>query len=219
LRKLLAIAAMAPLLTALIGERAAATGQSGQLRRCQDLNVGTLHVFRIRTNYRCVYAHEALRRLLRDGVSGLPARKASRGAWACRKQGSTRICTKLPRRHRATTSRILFRTEPTVPQDCLDLWNAQASHAFQDDGLHFYVDHGVRKGWVFHTPDGSLQLCAVIFVVPVSDWEYGTDGEVTAPNGGWQLMNYFFGQSIALQNQAPDHANVSLDPSGKLARL
>jgi hypothetical protein len=59
----------------------------------------------------------------------------------------------------------------------------------------------------------------VIGVVPPNDYEYGADGEVSRPAGGWDLMSVVFGDPVAKQGQAADLANASLDASGKLARL
>jgi hypothetical protein len=112
-----------------------------------------------------------------------------------------------------------------APQDCIDLWNASDSHAFAQDGYHFYLDHGIRKGWVFHMSDGTGR-CAVIFVDPPSDpyyYEYGTDGETeNKARNGWILMdsNDAFGaHAVEVQTQARENANVSLSSLGTIAPL
>jgi hypothetical protein len=108
---------------------------------------------------------------------------------------------------------------PPAPQACLDLWNALDSHAFQDDGKHFYADHQARKAWVFYVPNNA-SLCAYIFVVSTSDFEYGLDGEAGALDlSGWQLMDSVFADPYATQRKAVDSANTSLDANGKLAPL
>jgi hypothetical protein len=247
----LVMATLVLLLMAPVTDASATGARSPGLRHCRDLTVGSLDVVSIRANYGCRSARRNLKRLLRGGIGALPARKSSRGRWSCRKQGRTRICKRS--RRGTFTLRIVFRTpspDPTVvkpnsqppapppappppapvpppsptpaPQDCLDLWNPYTSHAFQDDGYHFYVDHGVRKGWVFHMTDGT-DRCAVIFVVPSFDYEYGTDGETVNKTGtGWILMNHsdaFGDQAFNIQKQAYDRANVSLNSLGAIAAL
>ena len=241
--RLLVIAGVAVALAGVTSELGLAKAPAGRVRHCKGLDVGNLQVWRLRTNGSCSSARSTLRRLLARGIGGLPVHKTSRSAWVCGKRGSTRFCRKSARAHgESVVVRIVFRLRarsdgsgapPTpppspppappgvvpAPQECLDFWNADTSHAFIDDGLHFYADHNVRKAWVFHAPEGQLEVCAVIFVVLVTDPEYGTDGEVRKLTGEWQLMNYYFGDPVAKQGEAPDHANASLDASGKLAPL
>jgi hypothetical protein len=118
---------------------------------------------------------------------------------------------------------IRFQAAPkgpvAAPKECLDLWNAAESHAFPDDGKHFYVDHKARQAWVFRLADGTNR-CAVIIVVATSDWEYGLDGEVGRLDGaGWRLMNSVFPNVYTMQARAAERANASLDPNGKLAQV
>jgi hypothetical protein len=193
----------------------------GNLRQCRDLEVTGVLVSRIRANFRCADARRALRGLLRGGIASLPVRRAGRRAWGCRKRGTTRICTKRTRSG-APMRRITFTArakrdpppKPAAPQECIDGWNADEANAAQY-GVHFYADHGIRSGWVFLVD----VRCAVVFVVPVSDPEYGTDGEVGVPGGGWELMDRAFSDPYAIQRQAADNANVALDPAGKLTAL
>jgi hypothetical protein len=222
-----------------------------RLRHCGSLDVGSVHVSKIRANYACAAARNALRRLLSDGIDSLPKASSTRSRWVCHKYGARRICKQRSRRRVDVARRIVFRastvhaesgpapapTPPPAPapapaptpgpqktpppQDCLDYWNALASHNFPDDGMHFYVDHNIRQGWVFHMTDGTSR-CAVVFVDPASDpypWEFGTDGEVRDTNGTWLLMNEVFPNAIEVQGQAPANANVSLDATGNLTSL
>lgn len=226
MRRLLVGSLAIPLLLLAAPGQAPAAARSAKLHTCKELRVGTLRVYGVRANYPCSRARPALRRLLRNGVGALPARKSSRRKWACGRHGSFRVCTRPASRKAAPTRRIRFRTAttkpappppppPTItppPQDCLDLWNGDPMAL--NDGLHFYTDHNVRKAWVFHTSDGR---CAVVAAVPSDDpypAEYGTDGDVTKPSGGWIYIN-----SFTWQDQAPAHANVSLAPDGKIAPL
>ena len=238
---------MAALGILLLGAPTPAVAAQGShsLRHCRAVQVGTVKAVHVKANYRCRSARKDLKRLLRRGVAALPARKTALGRWSCRKEGSTRICKHVPRGR--PTLRIRFTTSSTVhqkskpppagspapspqpsprpapaPQDCLDLWNASGSHAFADDGYHFYVDHGIRQAWVFHMTDGTGR-CAVIFVVPPTDYEYGTDGETenTARNG-WILMDStaaFGAEAVEVQTQARDNANASLSSLGTIAAL
>lgn len=209
------------LLLGAAAEQAPAAPGSAKLHACKELRVETLRVYRVRATYSCKSARQALRRLLRNGVAALPARKSGSRKWGCGRREASRVCAK-PARRKAAALRILFRTAtikpappppPQItpaPQDCLDLWNGDPTAP--TDGAHFYSDpHNVRKAWVFHTSDGR---CTVVFVVPSSDPEYGTDGKVTKPGGGWTYIN-----SFEWQDQAPANANASLAADGKIAPL
>jgi len=59
----------------------------------------------------------------------------------------------------------------------------------------------------------------VIGVVPADDYEYGLDGEVSKPEGGWALMNEVpeLGDPKAVQAQAPANANASLNADYSIA--
>jgi hypothetical protein len=210
---------------------AAAAQDRPTLRHCREVRTGTVKAVRVRASYRCRSARTDLKSLLRQGIALLPARKTALGGWSCRKQSSIRICKKQRRR---STLRISFRTGSTVakespgskaPQECLDLWNASPSHAFPDDGYHFYVDHGIRQAWVFHMTDGT-DRCTVIFVVPPTDpyyYEFGADGETeNKARNGWILMNSpdaFGGYAVEVQTQAPGNANASLGSLGTITPL
>jgi hypothetical protein len=240
----LAVVALGFLLAGAVSPADAAQGRS-DLRHCRQVRVETTKAVHITASYRCRSARKDLKALLRQGVASLPARKTALGRWRCRKEGSTRICKQVRRGRPAL--RILFRTatvrqnsqppptgppppkppppKPAPPQDCLDLWNASGSHAFANDGYHFYWDHGIRQAWVFHMTDGT-QRCAVIFVVPSTDpyyYEFGTDGATeNSARNGWipmQSTEAFGGRSVEIQTQATDNANASLSSVGTIAPL
>jgi hypothetical protein len=205
---------------------ASASGQASRVHRCPSFDVGSLHVAGISTNSHCATARKTIRRLLRHGVNGLPARKATRRKWGCRNRGSKHVCKKLGRTRSGTVS-VSFTAQPVdpraAPADCIGLWNADAAFIARY-ALHFYLDHGVRRGWALHWADGQRQVCVVVFVDPdPSDVEYGTLGGVNRPAVGWVLMggpmDNLIGDPIGTQIKAPANANVSLDASGKIAPL
>jgi hypothetical protein len=233
---------------AAVGVLAAPAGSYHQtLRSCSGFRTASLKVSRLRTNYTCTGARRDLRRLLHNGVRGLPKTTTRRGRWGCAKAGADRICTKYTAG--GAIRRVLFRAarrktsagavpnagQPPAPvptptpvsavQDCINRWNAD-SYDVNVVGKHFYPDpsqggHGVRRGWVF-TLAGQPSRCAVIFVVPPSDYEYGSDGAVFDENGTVymddpSLTSEPSWNPLQLQNQAPIYSNVALGPDGRLS--
>jgi hypothetical protein len=109
-------------------------------------------------------------------------------------------------------------------KECISIWNADGLNRAQF-GAHFYLDHNIREAWIFTIPNSAnpgILRCAVIFAVPPDDpypSEFGTDGEVRRSDGrGWQLMNTVFADPVAVQQQAPQNVNASLQADGSLQR-
>lgn len=112
----------------------------------------------------------------------------------------------------------------TVPQSCLSSWNSETEP--RTSGQHTYDDHGARQAWIHLAevpPDNPRipgeETCAVIFVVPPSDIEYGNVGEVVG-RGGWTPMRALAPGDPALlreiQAAAGGEANAILFPDGTL---
>jgi hypothetical protein len=198
-------------------------------------------VTKVRSNFGCGKTRAVLRKLLKRGIAGLPAKTKHARRWGCGRSHGSRVCNWYGSR-RDTPRRVLFRaakiktitngTPPPPPpvvdtvKACIDIWNADGLNRIQY-GYHFYADHNIRGAWVYTIPnsvDASILRCVVIFSVPPSDpypQEYGSDGEVRQPSGnGWQLMNAVpeLGDPVALQQQAPQHVNASLQADGSLVR-
>ena len=207
-----------------------------RLRACPDLQLqrkhSTLLATRIRTDYGCSYARRKLHGLLRNGVNRIPASKAHSGRWGCTSGDAAWTCRRNPRGG-GRTRRIRFvltveigdSSPPPTPtpspspnplQLCVDLWNGDAVNKALV-GYHFYYHHLIRRMWVYRLPSGR---CAFIGVVPASDPEYGNDGEVSVPSGGWAFMTDVpeLGDPKAVQAQAAASANATLssDESVKL---
>jgi len=202
-----------------------------RLRPCADLQVqrkhSTLLATRIRTDYRCSYARSKLYRFLHKGVDRIPRSRAHSGRWGCTSGAAAWTCRRYPR-GRGQTRRIRFvlteqvgddstpptpAPSPTLPgpkalQRCVDLWNGDPVNRALV-GYHFYYHHSIRRLWVYQLPSGR---CAFIGVVPPSDLEYGNDGEVSVPGGGWAFMTDVpeLGDTKAVQAQAPANANATL---------
>jgi hypothetical protein len=81
---------------------------------------------------------------------------------------------------------------------------------------HFYSHHSIRRLWAFQLPSGR---CAFIGVVPPEDLEYGNDGEVSVPGGGWAFMTDVpeLGDPKVVQSQAPANANATLSSDGSVS--
>jgi hypothetical protein len=105
---------------------------------------------------------------------------------------------------------------PNPLQPCVDLWNGDAVNRALI-GYHFYYNHSIRRFWVYQLPSGR---CAFIGVVPISDAEYGNDGDVSVLTGGWAFMADVpeLGDPKVVQDQASANANATLsaDESVKL---
>jgi hypothetical protein len=207
-----------------------------RLHACSGFETGSVRVNWLKTDSRCGSARHVLRTLLADGLGGLPKPKAHSGKWGCRKSDANRVCKRSPRRRPGARHRIVFHAERIAPirpppppgglpaevQACVEMWNGDtlASGYY---GVHFYepppTGHAIRQGWVFKT-SSQPSRCAVVFVVPATDAEYGDDGLVGVPGDGWDSMLAFFGgQAPQIQGQAAANANVSLDSAGRIAAL
>jgi hypothetical protein len=209
-----------------------------KLHVCADLQVqrkhSTLLVTRVRTNYGCSYARNKLADLLHKGVNRVPRSRAHSGRWGCTSGAVAWTCRRYLREGRQTR-RIRFvlsvqvggdstppPTQPTtLPtpnplQRCVDLWNDDPVNR-ASTGYHFYYHHSIRRFWVYQLPSGR---CAFIGVVPPSDLEYGNDGAVSVPTGGWGFMADVpeLGDLKGVQDQAAANANATLsgDESVKL---
>jgi len=97
---------------------------------------------------------------------------------------------------------------PNPLQRCVDLWNNDPVNRALI-GYHFYYHHSIRRFWVYRLPSGR---CAFIGVVPASDLEYGNDGEVSVPTGGWAFMADVpeLGDPKLVQDQATANSNATL---------
>jgi hypothetical protein len=208
-----------------------------KLRACADVQVqrkhSTLLATRIQTDYGCSYARRKLQRLLHKGVGRIPSSKAHSGRWGCR-LGAVKWTCRRYLHAGGQTRRIGFvltvqvgsdSTPPPPPttsptpnplQRCVDLWNGDPVNRALI-GYHFYYHHLIRRFWVYQLPSGR---CAFIGVVPASDLEYGNDGEVSVPGGGWAFIADVpeLGDSKVVQGQATANANATLsgDESVKL---
>jgi hypothetical protein len=235
---------VAGIATLALGGAVATPVASGRakLRACADIQLqrkhSTLLATRIRTDYGCSYARSKLQGLLSKGVGGIPSSKAHSGRWGCRLGAVAWTCRRYLRAG-GQTKRIGFvltvqvggdsTPPPPVPpppppplptsnplQRCVDLWNGDpVNRALL--GYHFYYHHLIRRFWVYQLPSGR---CAFIGVVPASDLEYGNDGEVSVPGGGWAFIADVpeLGDPKVVQSQAPANANATLsgDESVKL---
>lgn len=210
--------------------------------RCPDFTTHGVDVTNVRSNFGCQRARLVLRKLLKGGVSGLPAKTRRAGKWGCKRSGKQRVCTRY-RSRRRVGRQVTFRAAVTkagtpqpepgpvpVPVDpvqhCIGVWNAGGpTNSFGStrlDGIHFYNDHHMREAWVFTIPNPaypSVLRCQVVFVVPSDDpfrgTEYGYDGEILNPDGtGWQLMQ----NDLVSQGAAPQHVNATLAPDGSLQK-
>jgi hypothetical protein len=209
---------------ALIGLGAPAGASGARLHACPKLTTSAGKASRIRSEYGCAYTRRKLRALLRHGADRIPDVRRHSGKWGCRLGDVTWTCRKYPR-HGAAGKRIRFRltvevgsggdgTPPPVNPlaRCVKLWADDIGNR-ATLGYHFYEQppkgHGIRRLWVYLLPS---QRCAVIGVVPPGDYEYGLDGEVSNPAGGWVLMNTVpeLGDPKAVQAQAPANANAAL---------
>jgi len=233
---------MAPMLVAGIATLAlggavatpAVSSARTKLHVCDDLQVqrkhSTLLATRIRTNYGCSYARTKLQGLLHKGVNRIPTSRTHSGRWGCTSGDVAWTCRRYLREGRQA-KRIRFVLtvqvggEPPPPvtlptpnplQRCVDLWNGDPVNRALI-GYHFYYDHSIRRFWVYVLPSGR---CAFIGVVPASDAEYGNDGDVSVPTGGWAFMADVpeLGDPKVIQDQAPANANATLsaDESVKL---
>jgi hypothetical protein len=219
----------------VVATPAVASGRT-KLHVCADLQVqrkhSTLLATRIRTNYGCSYARKKLEDLLHKGVNRIPRSRARSGRWGCTSGDVGWTCRRYLRGGRHTR-RIRFvltvqvgggsmppppTTLPTPNplQRCVDLWNGDPVNRALI-GYHFYYDHSIRRFWVYQLPSGR---CAFIGVVPASDPEYGNDGDVSVPTGGWAFMADVpeLGDPKMVQDQATANANATLsaDESVKL---
>ena len=195
----------------------AASGST--LRACPKLTTTAGKVTNIHTELGCRYTRRKVRSLLRHGADRIPDVHRRSGKWGCRLGDVTWTCRKYPR-HGPPGKRIRFRltvevgSGPPPPVNplarCVTLWNDDAGNRAVY-GYHFYQAHNIRRLWVYLL---ASQRCAVIGVVPANDYEYGLDGEVSNPAGGWVLMNSVpeLGDPKAVQAQAPANANANLNP-------
>ena len=228
---------VAGIATLALGGGAATPVASGRprLRACADLQLqrkhSTLLATRIRTNYGCSFARSKLRGLLHKGVGGIPRSRAHSGRLGCTSGAVAWTCRRYLRGG-GQTKRIAFvltvqvgsdLPPPPAPlptsnplQRCVDLWNGDPVNRALV-GYHFYYHHLIRRFWVYQLPSGR---CAFIGVVPATDLEYGNDGEVSAPGGGWAFIADVpeLGDSKVAQGQATANANATLsaDESVKL---
>jgi hypothetical protein len=105
-------------------------------------------------------------------------------------------------------------------QRCVDLWNDDYANV-ATIGYHLAYHHHVTRVWIFEVAAGvgAAARCAVIGVVPETDPEFGNDGEVSLPQGGWELMANVaeLGDPLDVQRRAATNSNASMLPSGELA--
>lgn len=210
---------------------------SAKLRACADVQVqrkhSTLLATRIRTDFGCSYARTKLSGLLHKGVGRIPSSRARSGRWGCALGAAAWTCRRYPRGGGQTrrirfvlTEQVGSDSRPPPPptklpppnplQRCVDLWNGDPVNRALV-GYHFYFHHLIRRFWIYQLPSGR---CAFIGVVPASDQEYGNDGEVSVPGGGWAFLTDVpeLGDSKGIQGQATANANATLaaDESVKL---
>ena len=229
------VAGIATLALVVVVATPVASG-SAKLRVCADLQAqrkhSTLLVTRIRTNYGCSYARNKLQGLLHNGANRIPRSRAHSGRWGCTSGAVAWTCRRYLRGGRQT-KRIRFvltvqvggdsvpppptpLPTPNPLQRCVDLWNNDLVNRALI-GYHFYYDHSIRRFWVYQLPSGR---CAFIGVVPPTDLEYGNDGDVSVPTGGWAFMADVpeLGDPKVVQDQATANANATLsaDESVKL---
>jgi len=220
---------------ALLGAAPATANRGPALRSCRSVRVAGGQASHVRSTYRCRYARKALGSLLYDGTFGLPRRRPTRNRWGCARDGKTWTCSR--KRTRGRRGRILFRFErakeegydtppkpPPAPvnplQRCVDLWNADSVN-LATTGYHLATHHQVTRVWIFEVAGavGAASRCAVIAVVPDTDAEFGNDGEVSLPQGGWALMATVseLGDPVDVQRRAAANANASMLATGALS--
>jgi hypothetical protein len=220
---------------ALLGAAPATANRAPTLRACRAVRVTGGEASHVRTTYGCRYARKTLTALLYDGTFGLPRRRPTRNRWGCAHTGKAWRCSR--KRAHGRRGRILFRfarlkeqgdqappKPPPVPvnplQRCVDLWNSDSVNV-ATIGYHLAYHHQVTRVWIFDVAAGvgAAARCAVIAVVPETDLEFGNDGEVSLPQGGWALMATVpeLGDPKDVQRRAGANANASLLPSGQLA--
>jgi hypothetical protein len=204
-----------------------------RLRACNDIQVQrrstTLLATHIRTDYACSYARNKLKGLLHNGVARIPKSRAHSRRWGCTAGAVAWTCRRYLR-GRGQVRRIRFAltvqvgddstpAPPPTPlpapnplQRCVDLWNGDAVNRALI-GYHFFFDHSINRLWVYQLPSGR---CAFIGVVPATDSEYGNDGEVSVPGGGWTFMTDVpeLGDAKVVQGQATANANATLSSDG-----
>jgi hypothetical protein len=204
---------------ALVGAAPVPGAQArGKVHSCRPVDAGELLASRVRTEYPCSFARARLFSLLGNGLAGIPRPKARSGRWGCRADQSSWNCSKYPRRG-SSRKRIRFKLtiEPGpgggIP-GCVRRWNKDAENRALF-GFHLYYHHNVRRLWVFLLPSGG---CVFVAVVPPDDAEYGNDGQVSVPGGGWAFLVDApeLGDTKALQGKAPANANASLAADGSV---
>ena len=79
-----------------------------------------------------------------------------------------------------------------------------------DIGLHSYADHGARTARVYRIAGE----CAVMFVVPPTDAEYGGVGEFFS--GGRWRSTIELPDAVQVQSDAAEQPNAEVDPTGHL---
>ena len=202
------------LLVAALGAVAlgASAPAQARLHACKPVRVDELHATRIRTEYRCPRARAKLVSLLGKGVAAIPPSKAGSGRWGCSGSPAGFSCAKSPR-HGRPHKRIRFRLTisqgpPGGVKGCVDRWNRDGANRALF-GSHLYGHHGVRRLWVFNLPSGR---CAFVAVVPATDAEFGNDGQVSVPGGGWAFLVNVpeLGDPRVVQTQAAAKANATL---------
>jgi hypothetical protein len=197
-------------------------------RACADVQVQRTHsrllATRIRADYACSYARKKLNGLLHNGVGRIPRPRAHSGRWGCKFGTAVWTCRRYAGSGRRV-KRIRFvltvqiggggpspvptpLPAPNPLQRCVDLWNGDAVNKALI-GYHFYSHHLIRRLWAYQLPSGR---CAFIGVVPADDPEYGNDGEVSVPGGGWAFMTDVpeLGDPKVVQGQATANANATL---------
>jgi hypothetical protein len=220
---------------ALVGVATPVASGRAKLRPCADLQVqrkhSTLLATRIRTNSVCSYARNKLEDLLHNGVNRIPTARAHRGRWGCTSGAVVWTCRRHLRGRQTRRIRFVLTVQvggdwtppppttlptPNPLQRCVDLWNDDPVNRALI-GYHFYYHHSIRRFWVYQLPSGR---CAFIGVVPASDLEYGNDGEVNVPTGGWAFMADVpeLGDPKVVQDRATANSNATLssDESVKL---
>ena len=90
---------------------------------------------------------------------------------------------------------------------CVRKFNAERAG---DIGLHSYVDHGARAARVYEIAGE----CAVVFVVPPTDAEYGGVGEFF--RGGRWRSTVELPDPVQVQSDAAEHPNADVDATGHL---
>lgn len=91
---------------------------------------------------------------------------------------------------------------------CAEAFNRERA---ADLGSHAYSEHAARQARVHRIEEG----CAVVFVVPESDLEFGAVGEVQRPDG-WVSLAELGSRAPDLQRAASGAVNADVRSSGSV---